>query len=768
MKQKLSLLLAGLLLLLPLCIAGCSSPKTQTKQGASPEQAKSSSRQGDGAKGRYQEEEIPFPAPIQTIFDLEKKDGTVRILTEQEPGSFYCYKSQDEGASWQQEPWDASWLPEHYRVVSACFAPEGEIYVSAGKISENPLDEQHAIGVYEYFKLEEAGQKLHSSPLSLKLPEPKKEYISYGLTSITCPKTGTLVGTLQSGHGESLTYQLMGFDPNSGAITWERESGNAEIKAVQGALYLNEFDGTIKTLDAASGNELTEAVCPSGKLFLRQMDADPEKKKIYTCDETGIYSSDNTMSLTELLVDGRLNSLSDVSHSIQYFYQITEKVFLAFLGSAPTGELKLLRYEYNANLPTQPEQELKIYSLSNDDTIKKLIFDFQSSHPNVLLSYETGMESLGVKNESDAINILNTEIMAGDGPDVLFLNGLPWNSYAKQGILMDLSSIGLTQDASKVFQNLFAAFQTQGKQFAAPISFSIPVLVGEKGKIDQASSLEGLLELAKQTEHPAPLSANNFLPYTFSIFWQEIQKGDGSISKEKIAQLLEYAKTFDDLLQPQEGEILDMFQAVSPNVENAPYYDSVRHMVDIWDIVYGNTASGIGYLGNIRDFTAISDHMPGQNLSFLPFPEHVFTSLSAGINSKSSQTDLAAKFLEFMLSEEEQMVFIDDSLPPSCAFPVNKGAWQAMAAKPSPKKLEEYGAIFQRLGGSFHWPSQEEFNQLEQMASELDTPAMEDTLILSAILDSGGAYLSGNKPLDGAVTEISQMLELYLAESNAL
>ncbi len=57
---------------------------------------------------------------------------------------------------------------------------------------------------------------------------------------------------------------------------------------------------------------------------------------------------------------------------------------------------------------------------------------------------------------------------------------------------------------------------------------------------------------------------------------------------------------------------------------------------------------------------------------------------------------------------------------------------------------------------------------MEQMASELDTPAMEDTLILSAILDSGGAYLSGNKPLDGAVTEISQMLELYLAESNAL
>ncbi len=54
------------------------------------------------------------------------------------------------------------------------------------------------------------------------------------------------------------------------------------------------------------------------------------------------------------------------------------------------------------------------------------------------------------------------------------------------------------------------------------------------------------------------------------------------------------------------------------------------------------------------------------------------------------------------------------------------------------------------------------------MASELDTPAMEDTLILSTILDSGGAYLSGNKPLDGAVTEISQMLELYLAESNAL
>ena len=39
----------------------------------------------------------------------------------------------------------------------------------------------------------------------------------------------------------------------------------------------------------------------------------------------------------------------------------------------------------------------------------------------------------------DAIKALNTEIMAGNGPDVIMLDGLPIESYLAKGMLADLS-----------------------------------------------------------------------------------------------------------------------------------------------------------------------------------------------------------------------------------------------------------------------------------------------------------------------------------------
>ena len=87
-----------------------------------------------------------------------------------------------------------------------------------------------------------------------------------------------------------------------------------------------------------------------------------------------------------------------------------------------------------------------------------------------------------------------------------------------------------------------------------------------------------------------------------------------------------------------------------------------------------------------------------------------------------------------------------------------------MAEKPSQGELEHLQQIFQMLGGSFDWLPAEEYEKLKQEVLELDTPAMENTVVLDAISGSGSAYLSGGKSLDMAVNEIMQTLELYLAE----
>ena len=768
MKQIFSFLLAGLLIFMSCLTAGCSISESNNRknQPGPASQKEDFGQPKEQAMGRYREETIAFPVPARSIFDIEKEGNTVRILLEQKPGNFCCCKSQDAGATWQQESWDTSWLPEHYRVVSACFAPENTIFVSFGKISEDPLDEQHATGAYEYIRLKETPKGLQTEPFSPELPKPREEYLKagYGLRNMVCSEDGTLTGILQLGSGETQTSQIMNFNSDNGVINWKRDTGNAELKLRENILYLNEYDGTIKILDFANGSDLSETVLPSGTRFLNLMDSEPENQKFYYCNETGIYSSDHTMSLTELLVDGNLSSFSDITSTLRYFCQMDETIFLVFLETTDSDGLKLLRYEYDPDLPTQPEHELKIYSLYSNYNLQRLVSDFHSTHPNVLVTYEAGMESSGAKSESDAISILNTEIMAGKGPDVLFLNGLPWNSYARQDILLDLNSLAFMQE-NQVIQNLFTSFEKEGRQYAVPVCFSIPILAGEESRISQVDSLEDLLEMVRETNALPPLEAENFLPYTFSIFWQNIQKEDGSISEEEVKKLLQCSKELNDLLAPEDQDPWAPFLSVRPEEEGLPAYDPSWSNVNVWNILYGNTAASTGYLGSVKDFTAISDHIPGQAPGWKTFPAHVFTSLLAGINGKSPQTDLAGEFLEFILSEEEQMRFIDGSLPVFPAFPVHEKVWQTMAAEPAPEKLEEYAQIFQKMGGTFHWPSSEEFDRLEQQISELDTPAMEDALVLAAITEKGRMYLSGGRSLEETVNEIIQTLELYLAES---
>lgn len=54
---------------------------------------------------------------------------------------------------------------------------------------------------------------------------------------------------------------------------------------------------------------------------------------------------------------------------------------------------------------------------------------------------ESGVSGGDAVTTSDAIRTLNTEVMAGEGPDILFMDGLPVNSYIEKGLLADVSDV---------------------------------------------------------------------------------------------------------------------------------------------------------------------------------------------------------------------------------------------------------------------------------------------------------------------------------------
>ena len=66
---------------------------------------------------------------------------------------------------------------------------------------------------------------------------------------------------------------------------------------------------------------------------------------------------------------------------------------------------------------------------------------FQKKYPDIYLTLETGMSGNDGVTRTDALKTLNTEIMAGKGPDILILDGISSETYAEQGMLEDLSGI---------------------------------------------------------------------------------------------------------------------------------------------------------------------------------------------------------------------------------------------------------------------------------------------------------------------------------------
>lgn len=77
----------------------------------------------------------------------------------------------------------------------------------------------------------------------------------------------------------------------------------------------------------------------------------------------------------------------------------------------------------------------------------------------------------------DAVKALNTEIMAGKGPDVLCLDGLPLDSYLSKGMLADLSdTLKAAEEKEEFFNNITRAFEKDGKIYAIPTRFRTPFL----------------------------------------------------------------------------------------------------------------------------------------------------------------------------------------------------------------------------------------------------------------------------------------------------
>lgn len=149
--------------------------------------------------------------------------------------------------------------------------------------------------------------------------------------------------------------------------------------------------------------------------------------------------------------------------------------------------------------------DLVVYLLEGRDTATQGIANVESSLRQIAATFEDA-EGLSVEvrvgipadsgvTADDAQRALNASLLAGDGPDVIVLDGLPLDRMAQQGTLLNLAGArDLLLGSDSFYENILFGLD-DASDYAVPTSFSLPVIEGSENLLDRFTTVSDLVRL---------------------------------------------------------------------------------------------------------------------------------------------------------------------------------------------------------------------------------------------------------------------------------
>lgn len=758
-------------------IGGCGN--TDNTQGT---QAQSISAEGGNAMGRYMESEIALPADTMRICDIQKlADGTLRIFA----GGYrsMIWDSKDDGATWEQKTIveEALDLDKDITIYDARISPDGSVFAfwyEGGSDNE--------IGTLCFGKILPDGTAKRVTP---KLPETESSY-------------GTMVGQIGYIETGKILMRIIGMDQfyllddESGELldTLNEEEAYCDyFQTGGGKIFIFESKG-VTILDYASGgqSEADDAVketleADSENLSLTSTSSFPvvmcsgnDDGILYFADDEGLYRYSAGGSVVEQIADGKLNSLAKPSVSLCGMSVSGDGSILMSVTDEESP--KLLRFVYDESVPSVPDTEVKVYTLEDNVAVQQAISMFQTQNPKYYVSLETGMSGEDPVTASDALRTLNTEIMAGNGPDVLILDGMPMESYMEKGVLKDISSIyNEILQSGGLQENVAGIYQRDGAVYGIPSRFKVPVLIGDAETIGQIEDLESLGSTAEQLR--AQDGDVESILHVMDAYWlQNIFYGaysplmlakNGTVDSQMLTGYMTELKTLFDLNHYKEEEVEYRMMTNRSDSYDFSLYVSTQGLVEKTEkLQLMDLGSGEG----LATVTSVCGLTPGVDYRLAPVGEKkVFIpSTIVGVSAKSSQTEGAEEFVKFMLSETAQ------SVNQESGFPVNKKALdtELFAEKLAKGELSEDERIIMTSGSTwmsedgilheFNFdtlvPGQEEVDRFKKLIDSLDTPSLTDAVMGELVAEQAGKCITGEITAEEAVSVVCQKMNLYLAE----
>lgn len=504
-----------------------------------------------------------------------------------------------------------------------------------------------------------------------------------------------------------------------------------------------------------------------------------EEDVLYLAGQKGLYRHVLGGSAMEQVIDGRLCSFNDPTYGLFGMVALEDNEFMALFSGG-----RLVRFVYHPEVLTVPNESIKAYSLQDNAVLRRAITLYQTQNPEVYVDYEIGMEEGGSVTREDALKKLNTQIMAGEGPDILILDNMPIDSYIDKGLLLDLSAI--VDDLSgeeELFPNIVDAFRTDGKIYTIPYEFDLPVALGDKayvGQMDDLGEIAGTIETLRADNPGKDLlnicSAKGIIRKFTPLCAPAWKTENGEVDTEAVRTFLDGCKRiYDAQMEGISEEIVDKYEEV--NESYIEYYGVTREenenfpdIISTFDYLIKSDlleVGSVGYAYEYSDITSVPRMKGFENTDVELISgqgQHVFyPETLAGISAASAHTQQAEGLLRVLLGKENGA--FGDFVTNKAAFEENLIPERDDVSDDEPISYwagsDEDGNY---LEGKTYWMNEARKDTLRGWVDTVTTPYLKDAMLEETICTEGIKYIEGSQNMEETIDAIEKKISIYMAE----
>ena len=403
--------------------------------------------------------------------------------------------------------------------------------------------------------------------------------------------------------------------------------------------------------------------------------------------------------------------------------------------------------------------------MQDSDTLRQAVIIFRQEYADIYVNLEIGMTDDNGVTLEDALKTLSTDILAGNGPDVLILDGMPVDSYVEKGILTDISDVVAEVKASDGLVDSIVKDSTKdGKIYAIPTRFLVSFITSDQQTVDAGKSTQALADrietLAKDKSTTYVVQqkmAEELLLDFYNVDSKNWVKEDGSLDETKVSDYLTQVKRIYDVDDHSDIESYG-------NFFESGMCDGYRYgTLDSMDLFAERCKVEFGTIADVEDFQLMLSAgttdgavygvlSNGGTSSYVPF-------LQAGVVSGGNE-DAGKAFVKTLLGKEAGAS--------SNGIPVNEAALKDQIN--ALMGQTETSMAFNRYGSDkmytieYRSMTQEEADAILAQLEAVEQSALTDRTIQNLVIERGTSYVKGEQNLEETVNEITKKVNLYLAE----